>query len=184
MRALPATLALAGLLLLVPQARAEGPRISPIQVTVDGDRLLAAFALRDGFDERLRKRIESGLPTSILYVIELQRDRKRWADLRLQENTLEVTAMYDADARAYNVHFKLDGKLVESRTVHGLQAAEEAMTLIGPLPVFRLTGVPHDWRLLLRVRAETGSRTILTFIPATIGTDWKSSPKFRIPDRP
>jgi len=184
MRAIPATLALAGVLLLAPQARAAGPRISPIQVAVDGDRLLAAFALRDGFDDRLRKRIESGLPTSILYVVELHRDRKRWYDLRLQENTLEVTTMYDAVARAYNVHFKLDGKLIESRTVHDLKAAQEAMTEIGPVPVFQITGLPHEWRLLLKVRAETGSRNLLSLIPVTIGTDWKESPKFRVPGTP
>jgi Domain of unknown function (DUF4390) len=185
MRAIPAILALLGSLLLASQARAEGgPRISPIRVTVDGDRVLATFALRDGFDDRLRSRIESGLPTSVLYRIELYRERKRWWDLRLQQNTLEVTAMYDAVARVYNVHFKLDNKLIESRTVHDLKAVEETMTLIGPVPVFQITGIPHGWRLLLKVAAEMGSRTILSVIPATISTDWKDSPKFRAPNAP
>jgi hypothetical protein len=184
MRAILAIPALVGCLLLAPRAWAEGPRISPIQIAVDGDRVLAAFALRDGFDDRLRERIESGLPTSILYRIELQRDRKHWYDLRLQDNTLEVTAMFDAVARAYNVHFKLDGKLIESRTVHDLKAVEEAMTQLGPIPVFQITGLPRGWRLLLEVQAEMGSRTILSFIPATLKTDWKESPKFRIPGAP
>ena len=102
------------------------------------------------FDQdAMRSRIESGLPTSILYRIELLRERKRWMDLRLQVNTLEVTAMYDAVARVYNVHFKLDAKLIESRTVHDLKAVEEAMTLIGPVPVFQITDIPRAWRLLL-----------------------------------
>jgi Domain of unknown function (DUF4390) len=185
MRVILAILGLLASLLLASQARAEGgPRISPIQVAVDGDRVLATFALRDGFDDRLRSRIESGLPTPIVYHLELLRNRKRWWDLRLQQNTLEVTAMYDAVARVYNVHFKLDNKLIESRTVHDLKAVEEAMTLIGPLPVFQITGVPHDWRLLLRVAAEMGSRTILSVIPSTISTDWKESPKFRAPGTP
>jgi hypothetical protein len=185
MRAIPAILALLGSLLLASQARADGsPRISPIRVSVDGERVLAAFALRDGFDDRLRSRIESGLPTSILYRVELYRERKRWWDLRLQENTLEVTALYDAVARVYNVHFKLDNKLIESRTVHDLKAVEETMTLIGPVPVFQITGIPHTWRLLLKVAAEMGSRTVLAVIPGTISTDWKESPKFRAPDVP
>jgi hypothetical protein len=181
MRAIPAILALVVLLLPVPQARAQSARISPIKVAVDGDRLLAAFALRDGFDRRLRGRIESGLPTSILYRIELHRDRKRWYDQRLQENTLEVTARYDAVARVYNVHFKLDDKLVASRTVHDLKAVEEAMTQIGPLPVFQLSGISPRWRLLLKIQGEMGSRTVLSFIPVTISTDWKDSPKFNLP---
>jgi hypothetical protein len=186
MRAIPAILALvcSWLLLPVPQASAESARISPIQVTVDGDRVLAAFALRDGFDRRLRSRIESGLPTSILYHIELHRDRKRWYDRQLQESSLEVTTMYDAVARVYNVHFKLDGKLIESRTEHDLKAVEEAMTRIGPLPVVQLTGLPSRWRLLLKVQAEMGSRTVLAVIPVTINTDWKESPKFHAPGPP
>lgn len=184
MRAILAVPALALLLLLVSQAQAEGAHISPIQISVDSGRVLAAFALRNGFDEKLRKRIESGLPTSILYRIELDHDRKRWSDQWLSENTLEVTAIYDAVARVYNVHFKLDGKLIESRTVHDLQAVEEAMTLIGPVPVVTLTGIPHGWRLLLKIKAEMGSRTLLAVIPATIGTDWEESPKFRVPGGP
>lgn len=185
MRAIRAILALLGFLLLASRAGAEGgPRISPIRVTIDGDRVFATFALRDGFDDRLRSRIESGLPTSILYRVELRRERRRWMDLRLQVNTLEVTAMYDAVARVYNIFFKLDAKLIESRTVHDLKAVEEAMTLIGPVPVFQVTGIPRDWRLLLRVEAEMGSRTILSFIPGTLSTDWKESPKFRAPTPP
>jgi hypothetical protein len=180
-------LALLALLLSVSQARAENARISPINVTLDGDRVLARFSLRDGFDQRLSRRIESGLPTSILYRIELFRDRKRWFDRRLQENTLEVTAMYDAVARAYNIHFKLAGKLVESRTVRDLKAVAGAMTEIGPLPVFAAGDLPRDLRgqrLLLKIQAELGSRTALSFIPVAIRTDWKESPKFHLPGSP
>jgi hypothetical protein len=181
MRAIPAILALVVLLSPVSQARAESARISPIQVTLDGDRLLAAFALRDGFDRRLRGRIESGLPTSILYRIELDRDRKRWYDQKLQESTLEVTAIYDVVARVYNVHFKLDDKLIESRTLHDLKAVEKAMTEIGPLPVFQLSGLSPRRLLLLKIQGEMGSRTVLSFIPVTVNTDWKDSPKFNLP---
>ena len=78
MRAILAIPTLVGFLLLVPQARADSARISPIKVSLDGDRVLASFTLRDAFDRRLRQRIESGLPTSILYRFELHRDRKRW----------------------------------------------------------------------------------------------------------
>jgi hypothetical protein len=184
MRAILAILALAVLLSSASQARADSARISPIQVAVDGDRVLAAFALRDGFDRRLRGRIESGLPTSILYRIELHRDRKRWYDRKLKESTLEVTAMYDAVARVYNVYFKLDDKLIESRTVHDLKAVGEAMTQIGPLPVFQLSGISARWRLLLKIQAEMGSRTVLSVIPVTINTDWKDSPKFNLPGVP
>lgn len=175
-----AILAFLGLLFFASQVSAE-PRISEIKIDLDGDRVLAGFTLRDGFDRRLTERIDSGLPTTILYRFELHRDRKRWFDHRLRDTALEVTAMHDAVTRAYTVHYKLDGELVESRTVRDSKALEEAMTQITELPVFTLAGLPRSWRLILKVQAELGSRTILSFIPSAITTDWKESRKFHAP---
>jgi hypothetical protein len=128
--------------------------------------------------------VDSGLPTSILYRFELARDRKRWWDQRLREATLEVVAMYDAVARAYTVHYKLDDKLIESRTLREPKALEEAMTHIERLPVFSVAGLPHEWRLLVKIEGELGTRTILSLIPVTLSTDWRESPKFRPPGVP
>jgi uncharacterized protein DUF4390 len=176
-------LALLALFLLASQARAEA-KISAIKISLDGDRVLTSFTLRDAFDRRLWERVDSGLPTPILYRFELSRDRKRWWDQKLKEATLEVVAMYDAVTRDYTVNYKLDDKLIESRTVRERKALEEAMSTVDQLPVFSLAGLPSDSRLLVKVAAETGSRTILSFIPVTINTDWKESPKFRVQRQP
>lgn len=175
-----ANLALLALFLFASQARAEA-RISEIKISLDADRVLASFTLNDGFDRRLSERVDSGLPTSILYRFELSRDRKRWWDQKLKTATLEVVAMYDAVTRDYTVNYKLDDKLVESRTVRERKALEEAMTTIDQLPVFSLAGLPGEGRLLVKVAADLGSRMMLSFIPVTINTDWKESPKFRLP---
>lgn len=170
------------LLTFAASAAADDPRILGLHVAFEGDRVLASFSLQSAFDRRLSSRLESGLPTSILYRLELHRDRKRWYDRRLQENTLEMVAVYDAVARTYTVHFKLDDKLIESRTLRERQEVQEAMTRIGPLPVFSLDQVPERrGRILIKVRAELGSRTFLSFIPATIATDWAESNKLRLP---
>lgn len=178
-------LALLGLLALAPAARAEAD-IQDLRATLDGDRVLATFVLAGGLDGRLSQRIDSGLPTSILYEIELHKDRKRWYDNRLDSATLEVVAVHDAVARTYTVHLKLDGELVESRTVREREALDAAMTRIEGVPVFTLgtpgQGTPRG-RLLIKVRAELGSRTILSFIPAAIRTEWRDSNKFRYPPR-
>lgn len=178
-----AKLALLLFFLFVSQARAEA-KISDIKVQLDGGQVLTSFTLRGAFDRRLSERVQSGLPTSILYRFELARDRKRWWDQKVADNTLEVVAMYDAVARAYTVHHKLDGKLVESRTLRERKDLESAMTVIEKLPVFPLDGLPRQGRLLVRVQAEMGSRTMLSFIPVAINTDWKESPKFRVPAQP
>ena len=178
-----AKLALLAFFFFASQALAEA-RISDIKVELDGGRVLATFTLRDAFDHRLRERVDSGLPTSIVYRIEIDRDRKRWWDHKLKDATLEVVAMYDAVARSYTVHYKLDDKLVESKTLRDRQTLEATMTIVDRLPVFDTTDLPRDDRLLLKVQAETGSRTLLSFIPVAIKTEWKESPKFRVPRQP
>lgn len=165
------------LLLLAP----HGPeaRVANLQVVVEGERVLASLALRDGFGGDLLKRVESGLPTPIVYRFELLRDRKRWYDRGLAETTLEVEAVYDAVTREYTVEHRLDGKLVDSRTVRDRQALEREMTLLSRVPVFGAGDLPRGPRCLVRARAELGMRTVLWVIPVRIATAWAESNKFR-----
>lgn len=162
------------------QARAEA-RITSFQVTLEASQVLASVTLDKAFDHRFIARVDSGLPTVIVYRFELDLDRRNWWDPRLRSNSLEVEALYDAVARQYTVHFRLDDKLIESRTVHDRKALEAAMTRIERLPVFSLNGIHERNRLLLRARAELGSRNVLSFIPVVITTDWVESEKFRLP---
>jgi hypothetical protein len=178
-----AFLLLLAFLLGAAPGRAEA-RIEEVQVSLQGDQALVGFRLTGAFGQELRDRIDSGLPTSIVYELELQRDRKRWYDRNLAAGSLQVAAMYNAVNREYLVNFKLDGKLIESRVVHDLGALEQAMTEIAPLPAFSLAGMPSTRRLLVRVRAELGSRTWLLFIPTRAVTEWRDSRKFRPPPGP
>jgi hypothetical protein len=179
MTAKPA-LALLTWLLLASRAGAEA-RISVFSITLEGPRLLAAVTLDGAFDHRFRERLESGLPTAILYRFELARDRKHWWDERLLASTFEVVAMYDAEARTYTVHFRLDDKLIESRTVRDLKSLAAVMCHFERVPVFTLRPSDDRRRLLIRARAELGMRTMLSFIPKTIATDWVESSKFHLP---
>ncbi|HVT58698.1 MAG TPA: DUF4390 domain-containing protein [Thermoanaerobaculia bacterium] len=172
-------LVLLGWLLLAPAARAEA-KISGFQAALDGKQVLVSLALNSAFNRRFVARLDSGLPTAILYRFELYRDGRHWWERRLKANTFEVVAIYDAVGRVYTVFSRLDDKLIESRTVHDRQALEGAMTRIERLPVFTLADTEHR-RLLLRVRAELGSRTRLSFIPVTITTDWVESNRIRPP---
>ncbi len=176
-----ATLALLCLLCFASQARGAEAKISDFQIALDGTQVLASLNLVNAFDHRFLARVESGLPTVIVYRFELDQNRHNWWDPRLKANSLEVEALYDAVARVYAIYFRLDGKLIESRNVHDRKALEAAMTHIERLPVFSLVDVHNRNRLLLRTRAELGSRNILSFVPVMITTEWVESAKFRSP---
>ncbi len=167
-------------LLLFADHRPEAS-VANLQAAVDGNRVVVSLVLRHGLDGELMARLQSGLPTPILYRFELLRDRKRWYDRGLKDNTLEVEAVYDAVTQEYTVNYRLDDKLVDSRTVRDRGALAQAMTRLERVPVFSLDGVPRGPRLLVRVRAELGSRMVLWLLPARIATRWVESNKFRAP---
>lgn len=176
-----AAAALAVLALLGQAPAAAEPHISDLKAAVDGRKVRVSFRLQDGFDEVLRERIQSGLPTGIVYDMQLMKDRKHWWDKSLADSSLQVVAMFNAVTREYLVNFKLDGRLVESRQLREIGELEEALTRIQSLPAFDLAPLPGDWRLLVAVRAELGSSTLLAFIPTHLRTDWAESRKFSPP---
>src|SRR6185503_253607 len=161
-----------------PAAAAEVRDVVP---TVTDGQVQVSFALAGAFDDGVMERIDSGLPTSFVYHLELLRDRKRWWDDQVAEVTLEVVAMYNAVSQEYLVNFKRDGKLVESRLARDRAGHESAMTRFERIPLFAVAdlGSSAGSRFRVRARAELGSKTWLSFIPIHVDTDWTQSRKFR-----
>lgn len=183
--ALLALLAALPLALLGGAAPASEPALRDLQAALDGRRVLLSFHLDDVFDDATRERIQSGLPTGIVYELELLRERRRWWDRSVAQATLQIDAMFNAVTREYLVNFKYDGKLIESRTVRELRDLERAMTHFDRLPSFTLADDwPHDWRLRVTMRAVLGMRTTFLFIPVRRATDWAESSRFRPPAPP
>ena len=81
----------------------------------------------------------------------------------------------------YRVNFKLDDKLIDSRIFQDLSGVERAMTRILDLPAFDLSAEDRAEPLTLRVRADLGSRTILSLVPTRITSDWAESRRFFAP---
>ena len=169
-------LLLLGLLLAPP----GDPAIEDLRVTVDGGQVLVGFHLANGLDADTRERIDSGLPTSFIYELELKRDRKHWWDHGLDATILEVVAMYNAVTREYLVNTKQGGKLIESRTVRDAEELERAMTVFESFPAFTLEADPDNSRFLVRVRVDLGPGAVLGFIPYQRSTDWIESNKVRL----
>ena len=77
-----------------------------------------------------------------------------------------------------------DGKLVESRVVHDAAELQNAMTLFEDLAVAGVEILPEEGRIRLRVRALLGSKTVMSFIPRDIHTDWAESSLLTLPETP
>lgn len=182
-RALGAGLASLAVLTLLPTAgtaaRDVKPRITGLRVNAnEAGQIMVGFRIQGAFDERLRERIDSGLPGGFSFEIQLLRERFWWFDAHT-DRRLERTASYDAVAMEYRVHTRLDGDLVATRVVPKHGDLLEALTVVEPLPVFPSADQPRGKKVQVRVRAKLGSSHILGFIPNSITTAWAESLKFR-----
>jgi hypothetical protein len=169
------------LVLAFVSGEASRPALKDMSLTLDGKQVLVTMELRNAFDQDLQERIDSGLPTELLYEVKLLRDRKRWWDRRLDRTRIQVVAMYDAVAREYLVNLRHDGKLIASRMAKDSSELERAMTRLETIPLFNLPDLPPGTRLLVRGRAILGSRTRFRLVPTRVTTEWVDSRKIRTP---
>ena len=169
--------------LAVAEARQEWtgePRITDVRIAFEKPQIRLSFKLLGVFDDDLKQRLDSGLPTSFTFQFELIRKRKSWFDKSVDSGNLQVDAMYNAVTREYLINFKHDGSLIESRVVKDLADLEAAMTMHDGFPVFPTEGLSPHQRMRVRVRAELGTKTVFFFIPSTVHTDWAETRKFRL----
>ncbi len=155
--------------------RSAEAAIAGLSAVRDGPVLLVSFRLVRAIDERVREKIESGLPTGFTYDIQVRRIRRLWFDEAVAATRLQVVAMYNALTREYHVNFKRDGELYASRVVTSREDLERALTTFEEAPAVELAEKPPG-RLVLRVRAEVGTRTRLGLIPDRVHTAWAQTP--------
>ena len=174
---------LLGLALLFAAQPGDKARISDLSLAVEGAEVYLSFRLDITFDDELLSRIQSGLPTGFDFEFTLGKEQRRWwwFDRDLASSRLQVVAMYNAVTRDYLVNYKRNGELVESRTVRDLNELQGAMTSFHRVLAFSLAKFDTRKMLVVRVRAEVGSKNLFSLIPTTIKTDWTEARKFHIP---
>ena len=155
------------------------PRIGDLRISSEGQQLLVSFAILQLIDEKTELRIQSGLPTDVVFVIQLIRPRKGWFDKTVETVRFTASVVYNAVTREFTINHKIDDQLIQSLIYQDVRDMRKAMTELERVPVFSLEGHAGE-RLRVRVRAELGTRTILFFIPTTKTTDWQESERFEV----
>lgn len=184
---LPMLALLAGSLAFFALSSSSAPpgpsRVTGLTVAAAEQELVLGFTLAELDDAELKERLDSGLPTALVYEIELIRERSL-VDKTAARSRLQMIAMFNALTREYLLNVKLDGELIESRVLRDPQELLAAMTRIQKLSVFDLRERSRDDRFQVRVRAELGTTTTFLFVPRVVHTDWAGSGSFRLGDLP
>ena len=131
------------------------------------------FTLADAFrDHHTVQALQSGLPTSFTYVVEIFRDRPKWFDEGIGRSHIEVIATFNSVTREYLLNYRRDHKLVRSETFSDLDTLEKRMTSVDEPALFDI-GSRRPYKVRVRVKADFGRGFLLYVIPWKISTRWR-----------
>lgn len=160
---------------LAATERRDEPRIENLGAFAANQAVSVRFDLAGAFrNEKTVQALQSGLPTSFTYVVEIFRDRPRWFDEGVARSRIEVIATFNSVTREYLLNYRRDRKLVRSETFGDLQALERRMTSVDEPNLFAI-GSRRPYKLRVRVKADFERAFLLYVVPWQISTRWREA---------
>jgi len=124
-----------------------------------------SFAMTNGLTGDLRAAIQSGLPTTISYEVELRREVAGWLDKTIQSATLTAIVQYDNLTRRYRLSRTVDGRGEEPTVTEDEEAVRRWLTAFERLPLFPSDRLEVNGEYYVRVRARPRPWTAWFFWP-------------------
>ena len=156
-------------------ARSHDPRIEQLTATAVNGKVSVRFTLSRAFEsEQVIQGLQSGVPTSFTYVVEIFRDRPNWFDDGISRSRIEVITTYNSLTREYLLNYRRDRKLVRSETFSDLATLQQRMTTIDEHDLFDI-GKRRPYKLKVRVKADLSHSWLLYFIPWETSTRWQET---------
>jgi len=147
------------MLVAVGRVSAADPDISVTPIARDGQ-VLVSFDLSDGFTADVRDAIQSGLPTTFSYEVELRRGAVLF-DRTMASVSITATVRFDNLTRRYQMSRSLDGRVEDARPTEDRNAVEAWMTHFERIPVSTTSALEANGEYYVRVRAHTRPRNAL-----------------------
>lgn len=177
-------------ILVTPSFADEDPGIVNIGVKASERLVLVDALLIEAFTESTMEAVESGVPLSFTYKIELVEKVDVLPDKTVSRNTVVNTVQYDSLKGVYT--FTSNGKGVNRKVVTKRpKRFQELMLTLQDIPLAPLHKLDEDVQYFVRVRAEMEAEGfgfpfnyLLFFVPFDeFETDWaESSPLILDPD--
>lgn len=165
------------LLIAVTVAAADAPKpeIANLTATAANERVSVRFNLDGAFrNGELVEALQSGLPTSFTYVIEIFRDRPNWFNDDIARAQIEVICTFNSLTREYLLNYRRDKKLVRSETFTDLGALVRRMTFIDEPDLFEI-GRRKPYKLKVRAKADLMRGWVMYVIPWEVSTRWRET---------
>ena len=151
------------------------PRIENLTALAVNGKVSIRFALSNGFEkDEMVEALQSGVPTSITYRIEIFRDRPWWLDDGIERSQIEVIGTFNSVTREYLLNYRRDRKLVRSETFTDLAALQARMTSVDEPDLFDI-GDRKPYKLKVRAKADLMRGWLFYVVPWEISTRWRET---------
>lgn len=173
-----AVLCVAALLLMTSTANAQDARLENIIVTNTRDNLLLYLTAKGAFPPKIIKAIQSGVPATFTYYINLYLVRGLWFDKKIAEIQVTHTMKYDSLKKEYVVTRSWEGN--RPMVAKTLDEAQKLMTEVDSLDVVPLSRLEKGQQYQIQAKAQLNKMTlpfylhyVLFFVSFwDIETDW------------
>ena len=162
-------------LLTATLAAAPKPRIENLSAISSNAKVSVRFSMTGAFaNGEMVEALQSGVPTSFTYIVEIFRDRPNWFDDGIARARIEVICTFNSVTREYLLNYRRDDRLVRSETFSDLAALERAMTNVEEIALFDLGG-RKPYQLKVRVKANLMRGWVMWVIPWEVSTRWRET---------
>ncbi|HYM59398.1 MAG TPA: DUF4390 domain-containing protein [Thermoanaerobaculia bacterium] len=149
------------------------PRIDQLTATSVNGQVSVHFTLANAFlNDQVVETLQSGLPTSFTFILEIYRDRPNWFDEGIARSHIEVICTFNSVTREYLLNYRRDRRLVRSETFSDLDMLKKRMTTIDEPNLFNI-GQRRPYKVKVRVKADIMRAWLLYVVPWQFSTRWK-----------
>lgn len=149
------------LLAVALPAAAEAARqaaIDEVIVTNSSREVLLYLTVRGAFTPEMEKGVQSGIPVTFTFYVELYRHRRGWLDQKVVARSFEHILTYDTLKDEYRVVYgEHNGKTVIVKT---MAQARELMAQVNGFALSPLTALVADAEYALKVKARLAEKTL------------------------
>ena len=154
---------------------APQPKIENLTAIAANGKVSVRFTLAGAFSNgEMVEALQSGVPTSITYVVEIFRDRPNWFDDGIAQARVEVICTFNSVTREYLLNYRRDRRLVRSETFTDLAALQQRMAGVEEHDLFDI-GDRKPYKLRVRVKADLMRGWVMYVIPWEVSTRWREA---------
>ncbi|MFQ5700776.1 MAG: DUF4390 domain-containing protein [Acidobacteriota bacterium] len=156
-------------------ASSEDVSVAGLRVDTTSHDIYVSFEVKGAFTEEIRERIDSGLPVTFQYDMEVSRRRAFWFDKTLVRKKITTTVSYDTLTRQYSLSKKMNGEVAETSVAVNDPDMMRWMTHLDRIRLGDPTalGAIGKDSLYVRVKSRLQRKFLFFFIPSSLETGWE-----------